>query len=112
MSSSTAQASSDLLVRYPYITSYNDKTTSDVTLCFGDNEKVHAHKVILKGVSGVFNTAFDSQFPVALKTEYLIEGHSNAVVYAMLKHIYGSPLEAPPGMVSVLLKLVLSLHLV
>ncbi|KAG9527734.1 hypothetical protein KCU93_g4862, partial [Aureobasidium melanogenum] len=102
MSPSTAQASSGLLVRYPYISaSYNDKTTSDVTLCFGDNEKVHAHKVILKGVSGVFNTAFNSQFPIALKTEYLIEGHPNAVVYAMLKHIYGAPLQAQPGMASV-----------
>ncbi|KAG9937371.1 hypothetical protein KCV05_g917, partial [Aureobasidium melanogenum] len=50
---------------------------------------------------GVFNTAFNSQFPVALKTEYLIDGHPNAVVHAMLKHIYGSPLEAPPDMVSV-----------
>lgn len=102
MFSLTAQASSSLLVRYPYLgASYNDKTTSDITLCFGNDERIHAHKVILKGVSGVFHTAFNSQLPIAFQTEYKILGSSDAVVYAMVKYIYGSPLEAPPGMVSV-----------
>lgn len=97
-----AQPSSGLLVRYPYISaSYNDKTTSDLTLCFGDNEKIHAHKVLLQGASGVFNRAFNSLLPVATKTEFQISEHPSAVVYAMVKYIYGSPLEAPPGMVAV-----------
>ncbi|KAG9945931.1 hypothetical protein KCU85_g6827, partial [Aureobasidium melanogenum] len=97
--SSIAQASSVLMVRYPYLgASYNDKTASDVTLCFGNDEKVFAHKVILKGASGVFHTAFNSQLPVAFKTEYLIEGYPDAVVHAMLKYIYGSSLEALPDM--------------
>ncbi|KAH0374112.1 hypothetical protein KCU65_g322, partial [Aureobasidium melanogenum] len=98
MCSSTAQASSGLLVRYPYLgASYDDKTTSDVTLRFGDNEQVHAHKVILKGASGVFHTAFNSQLPTASKNEYKILGYSDAVVYSMVKHISRSPLETPHG---------------
>ncbi|KAI4724345.1 hypothetical protein E4T49_07927 [Aureobasidium sp. EXF-10728] len=96
-----AQPSADVLVRYPYLNaSYNDKSDSDIILRFGDNERVHAHKVVLKGASGVFNTAFNGQFPIATQPEYHIEGHSDVVVYAMLRFIYGSPLDPQPSGVS------------
>ncbi|KAI4717439.1 hypothetical protein E4T48_06350 [Aureobasidium sp. EXF-10727] len=93
-----AQPSADVLVRYQYLSaSYNDKLDSDIVLRFGDNERVYAHKVVLKGASGVFNRAFNGQFPIATQPEYHIEGHSDVVVYAMLRYIYGSPLDPQPS---------------
>jgi len=74
--------------------SYNDQATSDIALCFGDNEKVYAHKIILKAASGVWEQAFNSKLPVSTKDTYDIEGHSDAVVHAMLRHVYGLPLDA------------------
>jgi hypothetical protein len=75
---------------------YNDEATSDITLCFGENEKVHAHKIILKAASGVWNQAFNSKLPISASDKYHIEGHSNVVIHAMLRHVYGMPLDAKP----------------
>jgi hypothetical protein len=75
---------------YPHLSeSYNDQGTSDITLCFGDNKEVYAHKVILKAVSGVWKQAFNSKLPISTQSTYDIEGHSDRVVYAMLRHVYG-----------------------
>jgi hypothetical protein len=83
---------------YPHMSdSYNDQTYSDITLCFGANEKVYAHKVVLKAASGVWNQAFNSKLPISTKDRYYIEGYSNPVVYAMLRHVYGMPVDAQPS---------------
>jgi hypothetical protein len=71
---------------------YNDEKLSDITLCFGDN-KIYAHKMILMGSSGVFSTAFSSNYPVASGKTYDIQGHSDQVVLIMLQHIYGFPMD-------------------
>ncbi|THW99355.1 hypothetical protein D6D13_10175 [Aureobasidium pullulans] len=47
---------------------------------FGE-EKVYAHKVILSSVS------------IATSSTYRVSGYSDVVVYAMLRYIYGSPLD-------------------
>jgi hypothetical protein len=73
--------------------SYNDQATSDITLCFGDNEKIYAHKIILKAASGVWNQAFKSKLPISTQANYDIQGHSDLVVSTMLRHVYGMPLD-------------------
>jgi hypothetical protein len=79
---------------------YNDEATSDITLCFGENEKVHAHKIILKAASGVWNQAFNSKLPIATQDSYDIQGHSDLVVHAMLRHVYGMPFDGNPPEIS------------
>jgi hypothetical protein len=75
---------------------YNDQTSSDITLCFGDNNKFYAHKIILQAVSGVWNRAFRSQLPTSTPNEYDIDEHADPIVYAMLRFVYGTPLDANP----------------
>jgi hypothetical protein len=83
---------------YPHMRdSYNDRATSDITLCFGENEKVYAHKVILRAASGVWNQAFNSKLLVSTQGHYDIQGHSDVVIYAMLRLVYGIPLEEEPS---------------
>jgi hypothetical protein len=92
---------SDLRPFYPHTSdSYNDQATSDITLCFGDNEKVYAHEVVLKAASGVWNQAFKSKLPIATQATYDIQGHPDLVIYAMLRHVYETPLEAKPSEIS------------
>jgi hypothetical protein len=76
--------------------SYNDQATSNITLCFGDNEKVYAHKVILKAASEVWNQAFNSKLPISTQATYDIQAHSDLVVHTMLRHVYGMSLDAKP----------------
>jgi hypothetical protein len=78
---------------YPHMSdSYNDQATSDIILCFGDSEKVYAHKVILKAASGVWKQAFNSKLPISTSSTYNIQGHPDFVIYTMLRHVYGMPL--------------------
>jgi hypothetical protein len=78
--------------------SYNNQATSDTILCFGENEEVYAHKVILKAASGISKQAFDSKLPVSTQEHCDIQGHSDVVNYAMIRLVYGIPLEEePPG---------------
>ncbi|KEQ86507.1 hypothetical protein M438DRAFT_353630 [Aureobasidium pullulans EXF-150] len=58
----------------------------DVVLTFGD-ERVDAHKDILRSKSEVFVAAFSGKFGEV--NEYAIEGHSDAAIHAMIQHIYG-----------------------
>lgn len=96
MTPSSVKFASGLRSFYPHMgDSYNDETTSDIALCFGDN-RVHLHKIILKAASGVWNQAFNSKLPVSTNAEYHIQGHSDLVVYTMLQYIYGKPLDARP----------------
>jgi hypothetical protein len=76
--------------------SYNDQATSNITLGFGDNAKVYAHKVILKAASGVWNQASNSKLPISTQATYEIQGHSDFVVHTMLRHVYGMSLDAKP----------------
>jgi hypothetical protein len=76
--------------------SYNDQVTSDIVLCFDENEKVHAHKVILNAASGVWKQAFNSKLPISTQATYDIQGHSDLVVHTMLRHVYGIPLDRNP----------------
>ncbi|KAH0026437.1 hypothetical protein KCU78_g4368, partial [Aureobasidium melanogenum] len=81
--------------RYPYLQdSYDNAMLSDVVLCFG-GERVYAHKVTLMAASGVFKATFNSNFPVANKGTFEVNGHSNNAVYAMLQHIYSKPPGGP-----------------
>ncbi|KAI4726266.1 putative proteasome regulatory particle subunit [Aureobasidium sp. EXF-10728] len=74
---------------YPHFRDfYDDKSRSDVVLCFGD-ERIFAHKLILAGASELFHTAFKSSFPIANQGEYEITGYSPELVHAMINHIYG-----------------------
>lgn len=100
MNPSAVKFTSGVRPFYPHMSdSYNDQTTSDITLCFGDNQ-VHLHKIILKAASGVWHQAFNSKLPVSIRNEYHIQGHSDLVVYAMLQYIYGKPLDANPPEIS------------
>ncbi|THX99415.1 hypothetical protein D6D03_07198 [Aureobasidium pullulans] len=92
----TLPTTGGVLARYPHLhDSYNDQKLSDIVLCFGD-DKIYAHRIILKGVSGVFHTAFNSQLPVATQDTYQVEGYSGTTVHAMLQHIYGMTLTSKP----------------
>jgi hypothetical protein len=100
MSQQSVQVScseSSLLALYPHISgSYDDQPSSDITLRFGGNQEVHAHKIVLKAVSGVWNRAFQSKFPISMEDKYDIQGHSDVVVHAVICFIYGMALWAKP----------------
>jgi len=55
---------------------YNNSNLSDVVLIFGD-ERIHAHKDILRSKSEVFVAAFSGEFGEV--NEYAIEDHSDAL---------------------------------
>ncbi|CAC9894283.1 unnamed protein product [Aureobasidium pullulans] len=65
---------------------YNNSNLSDVVLTFGD-ERIHAHKDILRSKSEVFVAVFSGKFGEV--NEYAIKGHSDADIHAMIQHIYG-----------------------
>lgn len=65
---------------------YNNSNLSDVVLTFGD-ERIHAHKDILRSKSEVFVAAFSGKFGEV--NEYAVEGHYDAAIRAMIQHIYG-----------------------
>ncbi|CAD0052137.1 unnamed protein product [Aureobasidium pullulans] len=65
---------------------YNNSNLSDVVLTFGD-ERIHAHKDILRSKSEVFVAAFSGKFGEV--NEYAAEGHYDAAIRAMIQHIYG-----------------------
>ncbi|THY34819.1 hypothetical protein D6D01_01858 [Aureobasidium pullulans] len=65
---------------------YNNSNLSDVVLTFGD-ERIHAHKDILRSKSEVFVAAFSGKFGEI--NEYAIEGHSDSAIHAMIQNIYG-----------------------
>ncbi|THY20432.1 hypothetical protein D6D01_06748 [Aureobasidium pullulans] len=71
---------------------YNNEKLSDITICFGE-VKIHAHKVILSSDSRGFSAAFESQLSIATSSSHQVSGYSDVVVYAMLRHIYGFPLD-------------------
>jgi hypothetical protein len=101
MAQSSIGPPSGLRTFYPYINdSYDDQTSSDITLCFGENEKVYAHKIILKAASGVWKQAFNSKLPISTQDTYNIQGHSNLVTYTMIRYIYGIPLDPEPSSMS------------
>ncbi|KAI4854573.1 hypothetical protein E4T44_00081 [Aureobasidium sp. EXF-8845] len=100
MAQSSVTPPSTFRTFYPHMSdSFNDQATSDIVLCFGDNEKVYAHKIILKAASGVWKQAFNSKLPISTQSTYDIEGYSDRVVYAMLRHIYAMSLEANSSVV-------------
>lgn len=55
-------------------------------MTFGD-ERIHAHKDILRSKSEAFVAVFSGKFGEA--NEYAIEDHSDAAIHAMIQHIYG-----------------------
>ncbi|KAG2163646.1 hypothetical protein JADG_003385 [Aureobasidium aubasidani] len=65
---------------------YNNSNLSDVVLTFGD-ERIHAHKDILRSKSEVFVAAFSGKFGEV--NEYAAEGHYDAAIRAKIQHIYG-----------------------
>lgn len=71
---------------------YNNANQSDVVIRVG-NQTIHAHKSVLMARSGLFYTAFSSNFSVAGAATYDIEGHGPDVVECMIRYIYDAPLD-------------------
>ncbi|KAH0167694.1 hypothetical protein KCU67_g3794, partial [Aureobasidium melanogenum] len=69
---------------------YNNPVRSDVVIKCGSHE-YHAHKVILMAASGLFYTAFNSNFSVAEASTYEIDGYEPEIVESMIRYIYKSP---------------------
>jgi hypothetical protein len=66
---------------------YNNPIKSDIVIRFGDRT-IHAHKSILMAGSGLFYTAFNSNFAIAQGSVYEIEGHEPDIVEHLLRSIY------------------------
>ncbi|KAI4746231.1 hypothetical protein E4T50_03432 [Aureobasidium sp. EXF-12298] len=66
---------------------YNNPIKSDIVIRFGDRT-IHAHKSILMAGSGLFYTAFNSNFAIAQGGVYEIEGHEPDIVEHLLRSIY------------------------
>jgi hypothetical protein len=66
---------------------YNNPIRSDVVIKFGDRT-IHAHKSILMAGSGLFYTAFNSNFAIAQASVDEIEGHEPDIVEDLIRAIY------------------------
>lgn len=68
---------------------YNNPSTSDVTLTFGE-ERIHAHLDLLNEFSPVFRAAFKSdRFANAMTRDYAIQGYPQKVIHSMIRYVYG-----------------------
>ncbi|THZ89039.1 hypothetical protein D6C84_00389 [Aureobasidium pullulans] len=66
---------------------FNDSQDSDIIIQFGDN-KVYAHRVILRMRSPYFDRALRSNFAVAKSPVFHLDGDDDIdAIYAMLRHI-------------------------
>jgi hypothetical protein len=66
---------------------FNNQSHSDIIIRCG-NQSIFAHKSILMTKSGLFYTAFSSDFPIARASIYDIDGHAPEVVEYMIRLIY------------------------
>jgi hypothetical protein len=69
---------------------FNDQSHSDIIVKCG-NQSIFAHKSVLMTKSGLFYTAFSSNFPTARVSTYDIDGHAPEVVEYMIRLIYDAP---------------------
>ncbi|KAG9664983.1 hypothetical protein KCU98_g998, partial [Aureobasidium melanogenum] len=69
---------------------YNNPMRSDVVIiCSG--HMIYAHKAILMAASGLFYTAFSSNFSVAEVSTYELDGYDLEIVETMIEFIYQFP---------------------
>ncbi|THW89271.1 hypothetical protein D6C90_07966 [Aureobasidium pullulans] len=76
---------------------FNDSQDSDIIIQFGDN-KVYAHRVILRMWSPYFDRALRSNFAVAKSPVFHLGGDDDVgAVYAILRHMYNMPYNKHPA---------------
>jgi hypothetical protein len=97
MAQSSVGTPCNRLALYPHLwNSYNDQLSSDITLCFAENEEDYSHEIILRAVSGVWNQAFQSKLPISTQDKYYIQGHSSIAIHSVMRCIYGTALWTRP----------------
>jgi hypothetical protein len=74
---------------------FNNPSHSDIVIKYG-SQTIHAHKSILMANSGLFYTAFTSDFPIAQASVYNVDGYDPEIVENMIRFIYDSPCHRPP----------------
>jgi hypothetical protein len=69
---------------------FNNPSRSDIIIRCG-SQSIHAHKIMLMAKSGLFYTAFNSNFPIAQASTYEIDDHAPEVVEYMIRFMYDAP---------------------